>query len=151
MSSTDSTEYETVSPELDAMVGDVLGEFLDALAVGENPGVVICVEDAQSARYEASFTEDGIESCLGAAQKFITDHSTGVKSDGVSSLVRYAIAYVGAVDLKEGGYLDAILVSFFELGLKSAYSAYVEIENIGDEERFAWAPPQAAGAETALI
>lgn len=143
-------DRDTVSPELDAMVGDVLGAFLDALAEGDDPGVVVCLEDASANRYEAAFSEDGLEACMNGARKFVSDHAQGVPSDNVGPVERYALAYAGFVEL-EDGFCDAILVSFFEQGQASAYSAYVLFEGAGMGDDFGWADPEPAGAEEPLI
>lgn len=139
-----------VSAELDAMVGDVLGSFLDALAEGEEPGVVLCLEDAAGARYEAALSEDGIEACLSAAREFVAAHAGGMEAEGIGAVERYAIAYVGCVDFDDG-YEDAIIASFYEHGLESGFSAYVLFEGAGTGDGFAWSDPQPAGAEPPLI
>lgn len=43
----DMQDAGNVSAELDAMVCDLIGAFLDDLAAGENPGVVVAIEDAR--------------------------------------------------------------------------------------------------------
>ena len=141
---------ETVSVELDAMVGGLLGAFLDCLAEGEDPGVVACVEDAASARYEAVFTDDGEEACLEAARAYVTSHLKGIPADGIGPLRRAAIAYVGCVEI-EGAYEDAILVTFHENGMDTAYSAYVLVRGIGEGDDLEWCDPEPAGEEPALI
>ena len=55
----DMQDAGNVSAELDAMVCDLIGAFLDDLAAGENPGVVVAIEDAASNRYLAALDEDG--------------------------------------------------------------------------------------------
>lgn len=140
-----------VSPELDAMTCDMIGLFLDALAEGENPGVVICVEDAQANRYEAAFSEDGEEACLAAAQQFISSHAAhGVDDEGVGKIERYAVAYAGCVDI-DGDYENAVLVSFCERGLPCGYSAYVLFDNMGAGDNFMWSDPEPAGEEAQLF
>lgn len=139
----------TVSPELDEMVGDVLGAFLDALAEGEDPGVVLCLEDVRGNRYEAAFSEDGVEACLDGARKFVVSHASGVPKDHVGEVVRYAIAYAGCVEID--GYCDAVIASFYEKGMSSGFSAYVAYEGAGAGEGFAWSDPLPAGAEEPLL
>ncbi len=109
-----------VSAELDAMVCDLIGAFLDALAAGENPGVVVAIEDAASNRYLAALDEDGEEACLEAATNFISEHKMGLKDEGLGRISRYAIGYTGCVEI-DGGYHDALLVSFFETTLESGF------------------------------
>ncbi len=65
----DMQDAGNVSAELDAMVCDLIGAFLDDLAAGENPGVVVAIEDAASNRYLAALDEDGEEACLEAATR----------------------------------------------------------------------------------
>lgn len=52
-------QQDEVSPELDSMVCDLLDGYLNALADGEDLGVVLIAEDARANRYQACFTEDG--------------------------------------------------------------------------------------------
>ena len=103
----DMQDAGNVSAELDAMVCDLIGAFLDDLAAGENPGVVVAI-------------------------------------------ARYAIGYTGCVEI-DGGYHDALLVSFFETTLESGFSAYVLYEGVGAGDGFMWSDPEPAGEETPLI
>ena len=73
----DMQDAGNVSAELDAMVCDLIGAFLDDLAAGENPGVVVAIEDAASNRYLAALDEDGEEACLEAATNFISTLESG--------------------------------------------------------------------------
>ena len=140
----------SVSAELDQMVCDLIGAFLDDLAQGENPGVVVCMEDAQGNRFEAALSEDGEEACLEAANNFISEHKMGLKDEGLGRIARYAIAYAGCVEV-EDGYHDALLVSFYETALESGFSAYVLFEGFGAGDGFMWSDPEPAGEETPLI
>ncbi|WP_371734528.1 hypothetical protein [Collinsella ureilytica] len=145
-----SESTDKVSLELDTMVQDMLNHMLDALAEGEWDGVILCYEDAQANRYDATFTEDGLEACLSAAERMVVHDAGSTPSQGIGKIVRYAIAYVGMV--QDGDtYQDAILVSFYERGQKSGYSAYLPIANIGEGDRFVWGDPLPAGAEDPLI
>lgn len=140
-----------VSAELDAMTCDVIGAFLDCLAEGEDPGVVVCVEDANGVRYEAEFTDDGEEACLTAAQEFVAQHAArGIPDEQVRRLERYAIAYMGCIDV-DGDYLSAVLVSFCERGLACGYSAYVLFDGMGEGDNFMWSDPEPAGEEPTLF
>lgn len=141
----------SVSAQLDAMVCDLLGSYLDALAeLEEEPGVVLCIEDADSARYEAAFTDDGEEVCLAAASDFVRAHARGYAEEGLGAIERYAIACTGGVEL-DGSYEDAVLVTFFERGMSVAYSAYVLFQNAGAGENFMWSDPEPAGEEPPLL
>lgn len=139
-----------VSPELDEMVCDLIGAMLDGLAVGDDPGVVVCLEDAAGAHLEMVFTDDGEEQCLDAARQYVRDATRGVAAEGLGPALRYAIAYTGCVQT-EDGYLDALLVSFFEKGLPSGYSAYVLFSGMGSGDGFMWSDPEPAGEEPALL
>ena len=99
----DMQDAGNVSAELDAMVCDLIGAFLDDLAAGENPGVVVAIEDAASNRYLAALDEDGEEACLEAATNFISEHKMGLKDEGLGRIARYAIGYTGCVEI-DGGY-----------------------------------------------
>lgn len=140
----------SVSPELDGMVCDVIGEYLDALAHGIDPGVVVCAEDADAHRYQAAFTDDGEEACLEGAYKFVSNHAMGMHDEGLGKIERYAIVYNGCVDMDDG-YHDAVLVSFYEHGLDSGFSAFVLYEGAGSGDGFMWSDPEPAGEETPLI
>lgn len=146
----DSSHNATVSPELDAMVCDLIGEFLDSLAAGTDPGVVICLEDARGNHYEAAFTDDGETACLEGATQFISSHALGYKEEGLGRIERYALAYAGGVEFDDG-YEDALLVSFYERLLDSGYSAYVLYDGVGKGDAFMWSDPEPAGEETPLI
>lgn len=146
----DMQDAGNVSAELDAMVCDLIGAFLDDLAAGENPGVVVAIEDAASNRYLAALDEDGEEACLEAATNFISEHKMGLKDEGLGRIARYAIGYTGCVEI-DGGYHDALLVSFFETTLESGFSAYVLYEGVGAGDGFMWSDPEPAGEETPLI
>lgn len=145
-----------VSPELDAMVCDVIGYMLDELAEGRDPGVLACAEDAGQGRIEAAFAEDGMDACLEAAQVFIKENARGNRDEGLGRIERYAVAYAGAVRL-ESCYQDAVLVSFYERGLTDeegapvGYSAYVAYENAGAGDEFVWSDPAPAGEEPPFI
>lgn len=141
---------EQISPALDALVGELLDSLLDALAVGDDPGVIVGVQDATGATAQVAFSDDSAEQCLAAAERYVATHAAGVRDEGVGALERYGIASVGCVDL-DGGYEDAILVSFYERGLSSGYSAYVLVKGIGTGDGFMWSDPEPAGAEPALI
>lgn len=141
---------DEVSPELDGMVCDLLDDMLNALADGDDLGVVLVAEDANANRYQACFTEDGPEACLEGARHFVESNVQGIQSDHVGPLDRYAIAYVGGVEL-DCEFQDAIIVSFYQRGMASAYSAYVLYRGAGLGENFMWSDPEPAGEEPSLI
>lgn len=145
-----SQDAGLVSAQLDGMVCDLLGTYLDALAEGEEPGVVLCIEDATANRYQAAFTDDGEEQCLDAAGAFVQKNADGYAEEGIGAIERYAIACTGAVDV-DGLYEDAVLVSFFERGMSTAYSAFVLFQGAGEGENFMWSDPEPAGEEPPLL
>lgn len=139
-----------VSPQLDGMVCDLIGDVLDALAAGEDPGVVVAVEDGSSQHIQVAFSDDGEEACLTAAERYVSDRARGSADDGLGPVERYAIAYAGVVGI-DRAYQDALLVSFYERGLDSGYSAYVLFTGFGSGDGFMWSDPEPAGAEPPLI
>lgn len=143
-------QQDEVSPELDSMVCDLLDGYLNALADGEDLGVVLIAEDARANRYQACFTEDGPEACLEGAKHFVESNATGIQSDHVGPLDRYAIAYAGGVEL-DCEFQDAIVVSFYQRGMSLGYSAYVLYEGAGTGENFRWCDPEPAGEEPQLL
>ena len=145
-----ATGPDAVSPELDTMVCDLLDDFLNALADGEEPGVMLMAEDERANRYQATFTEDGTQACIDGAMHFIESNAAGLPSDHVGPLDRYAIGYTGAVEL-EDGFEDAILVSFYQRGMETGYSAYVLYRGAGTGPDFMWSDPEPAGEEPPLL
>lgn len=141
---------DEVSPELDGMVCDLIDDMLNALADGEDLGVMLIAEDENANRYQAYFTEDGPEACLEGAQHFIESNASGIQSDHVGPLDRYAIAYAGGVEL-DCEFQDAVIVSFYQRGMSMGYSAYVLYEGAGTGEGFRWCDPEPAGEEPALL
>lgn len=141
---------DVVSPELDAMVCDLLDDMLNALADGDDLGVVLIAEDANGNRYQACFTEDGPEECLEGARHFIETNAQGIQSDHVGQIDRYAIAYAGGVEL-DCEFQDAIVASFYQRGMSCGYSAYVLYSGAGQGENFMWSDPEPAGEEPALV
>lgn len=145
-----NVQQDEVSPELDAMVCDLLDDYLNALADGEDLGVLLVAEDANANRYQACFTEDGSEACLEGARHFIESNALGIQSDHVGPLDRYAIAYAGGVEL-DCEFQDAIIVSFYQRGMTMGYSAYVLYSGAGTGENFMWCDPEPAGEEPSLL
>ena len=115
-----------VSPELDRMSCDMMGEFLDALA--------------------------GDEACLNAADDFVVSAGrNGSPEDGVGPAVRYAILYLGCIQEMDGAYNDAMITVFGEKGSASAYSAFTLVKGMGQGENFMWSDPEPAGEEQLLL
>ncbi len=146
----------SVSPQLDEMVCDFIGYLLDELAAGNDVGVAVCMEDAQGNRSEATLGDDGEEACLEAARNLVSSSAAGAPTEDLDVLERYAIGYVGGVELDDG-FHDALLVSFYERGMldengrPTGYSAYVLFDGVGEGDDFAWSDPCPAGEEPPLI
>ncbi|MDY2777210.1 MAG: hypothetical protein SOU51_02365 [Collinsella sp.] len=150
--SSNNQQSANISPELDRMTCAIMDEFLCALAEGEVPGVVACIEDDQSHRAAVAFSEDGDEVCLQAADVFVADAAeSGSPEDGVGKAVRYAIVYLGCVQGMDGAYNDAMITVFGERGLESAYSAFTLVKGLGQGENFMWSDPEPAGEEPLLV
>lgn len=157
MTKNNQRESGGVSPELDAMTCDLIGELLDALAVGEDPGVAVALEDAKGNRSVVALSGDGEDECLLAASEHVQKAAAlGYPEDKIGRAVRYAYGYLGYVrdDALPAGpeaYRDALLVSFGEKGAPCGYSAYVLVEGIGAGDAFGWADPEPAGEEDLLV
>ena len=145
-----SGKGEQVSQALDDMTCELIGSYLDELADGGYPGIVLCCEDAYGNRYEVAFTDDDDEACLFEARRFVERNASGIPSDHVGPIDRYAIAYTGGVEV-DGVFEDALLVSFYERALTTGYSAYVLYRGVGAGDDFMWTDPEPAGEEPPLI
>lgn len=130
-----------VSPELDALSCELLGDALDRLAEGEDVNVLVVIEDAQGTVTPYEFADDGPEACLEAA------HSQVKSTKGAQ---RYAIVYDGAVADEQGVYQDALILEFGERK-QQAYSAFSLYEGRGEGDNFAWTDPQPAGEIDTLL
>ena len=131
-----------VSPELDELSGNLIGEALDMLADGEQFGVLVAVEDENEEVETLDFSDDGPEECLEAAREYVSDLR--------DSLVRYTICYVGAVAVETDAYDDALIFEFGERGYEH-FSGYVLFEGRGEGENFAWGDPEPAGEIEPLL
>ncbi len=126
-----------VSPELDELSGDLIGEALDMLAAGEDFGVLVAVEDEHEEIEILDFSDDGPEECLEAARSYVKDLR--------GSLVRYTICYAGAVADVSGSFEDALVFEFGERGYEH-FSGFMFFEGRGERDDFAWTDPAPAGA-----
>lgn len=137
------TERKTgVSPELDELSGDLIGETLDMLADGEEFGVLVAVEGADEEVETLDFSDDGPEECLEAAREYVSDLR--------ESVVRYTICYVGAVADETGAYEDALIFEFGERGYEH-FSGFMFFTGRGEGEDFAWTDPAPAGQIEPLL
>ena len=132
-----------VTPELDKLSCELLGEAFDRLAEGETFGVLLVVEDAERNATPYEFSADGADACLAAAYEQVTELAEAVQ--------RYAIAYEGSVDAEgTGAYSDAVILEFEERDWPK-YSAYSLVEGIGTGEDFGWTDPLPAGELPKLL
>ena len=130
-----------VSPETDELASELMGSSFDLLAAGEPFEVLLVVEGADGTVSSYEFEDDGPEACLEGARNRVGE------LDGV---VRYAIAYEGAVADEDGTYADALLLEFGERGYR-AYSAYSLIDGKGTGDGFTWTDPAPAGEMEPLL
>lgn len=141
-----------VTPELDKLSCDLMGQAFDLLAEGKDVEPVLAVQDAAGHTASYEFVDDGIEACIeGAHDKVGELVSAGgdLKAD-LATPVRYAIVYEGAIEDEDGAYEDAVLLEFGEEGYE-AYSAYSLFKGRGEHEKFAWTDPAPAGELEPLI
>ena len=131
-----------VSPELDELSGDLIGEALDMLADGEEFGVLVAVEDENEEIETLDFSDDGPEECLEAAREYVCDLR--------DSLVRYTICYVGAIADEDGAYEDALIFEFGERGYEH-FSGFMFFIGKGEGDNFAWTDPAPAGQIEPLL
>lgn len=132
-----------VSPEQDELSSTLVGEALDVLAEGGALDVLLVVQDQAGTVASYAFSEDGIEACLkGAHDKVVSLGRRGGPNG--RQVVRYALAYEGAVADEVGAYRDALICEFGERGYKS-YSAFSLFEGRGRGDQFTWSDPAPAG------
>lgn len=141
-----------VSPALDLLSSELMGDAFDRLAEGSDVNVLLVVQDSAGTVASYEFAEDGIEECLsGAHEKLPLLVRQGGEPDvGLKAPVRYAIVYEGAVADEQGSYQDALLLEFGEMGYKS-YSAYSLVEGRGMQDDFRWTDPAPAGELESLL
>ena len=143
---------QRISPELDELSCDLMGEALDRLAEGEDLHVLLVVGDDEGNAVSFEFADDGEEACLVGARDKVRSlaRRKGDASVGIGAPRYYAICYEGAVADSDGTYADALLMEFGEKG-RQAYSAYSLFEGRGLGEEFAWSDPAPAGEVDPLL
>lgn len=141
-----------VSPELDALAADLLGDALDLVAEGSVVGVLLVIEDDQGGVASYEFSDDGPEQCLDAARERVRKvaRAHGDAEVGISDPQRYAICYEGAVEDELGAYQDALILEFGERGWRS-YSGFSFFEGRGTGDGLAWTDPAPAGELDSLL
>lgn len=143
---------EGVSPELDGLAAELLGDALDIIAEGDDLGVLLVVEDARGNVASYEFIDDGPEQCLEAARERVValGSANGDAEAGLERPQRYAICYEAAVADETGAYQDAVLLEFGERGYKS-YSGYSLFEGRGAGDGLTWTDPAPAGELEPLL
>lgn len=145
------TRKQGVTPELDALSGDLLSVALDRLADGMDLNVLIVVEDARSHVVSYEIADDGAEQLIEGAYQRVRDlaRNHGDREAGLSDPVRYAMVYEGAVDI-DGRFEDAVILEFGERGWQS-FSAYLLYRGKGRGDAFTWTDPAPAGEVECLL
>ncbi len=149
---TKHNRIQRVSPQLDELSCDLMGEALDRLAEGDDVNVLLAVADAAGNVVNFEFSDDGEEACLAGARDKVRalKRSRGEESLELGAPTMYAICYEGAVADKDGQYDDALIMEFGEKG-QQAYSAFSFFEGRGAGEDFGWTDPAPAGEVESLL
>lgn len=138
------TEQAAISPLLDSLTCELIGESLDVLATGAELWPMLAYAAVDQVPAYLEFDGDDCEDCLEAARAQV--------SQLPAEVLVYAIAYNGFVQVGEdGSATDALLVEFGERGTSAAYSAYVPYRTGRTEEEFVSGEPMAAGEEPLLF
>lgn len=145
-------EAGNVSPELDGLSCELMGEALDLLAEGKDLHVLLVVGDAEGNACRYEFADDSEEACLGEARAKVRAlvHSRGDVSCGMGVPRYYALCYEGAIADRAGAFADALIMEFGEKGGPS-HSAYSLFERRGEGDDFAWTDPAPAGEVGRLL
>ena len=75
----------------------------------------------------------------------------GIPDEDVKRIERYDPSPARAVSTSTAHTPNAVLVSFYERGLESGYSAYVLFDGMGEGDNFMWSDPEPAGEEPAIF
>lgn len=153
MSTTDERRADgDISPELDELSSELMGDAFDLLADGQPLNVLVVVEDQKGHVAPFEFLDDGPEVTLKAARQKIVSlgESGGDPTLKLAAPVRYAIAYSGAVCDEDGVYRNAVILEFGERG-RNSYSAYSFYTGEGLQDRFRWTEPAPAGELESLL
>ena len=136
-----NTEYDGVSPQLDELSSTLMGDALDLLAEGCNASVLLATQDADGMVTSLELADDGPEALLEGARARIRR---------TKNAVRYALTYEGAVQMDDGGYAPALILEFGEKG-RPSFSAYSLYEGRGEGDNFRWTDPAPGGEEEPLL
>ena len=152
--SEDAFEPEPISDDLEALADDLIAYGLECLGETGHLVPTAGVEDLSGTRVMLTFDDDVTEECMEQARELIAKagHKNGVVEGLDGKVVRYAIAYDGAVREHENGpYKNALIVEYGERGMTSAYSAYLLYKKAGRAKDFVWTDPAAAGEMSLLV
>ena len=141
-----------ISPELDELSSELMGDAFDILADGGELNVRLVVEDEARNVASYEFADDGPEALLDGAHRRIVAlvKQTGDAEQGLGNPLRYALVYEGAIADVEGAYQDALILEFGEKNYRS-FSAYSLVDGKGEGEGFRWTEPAPAGELEPLL
>ena len=141
-----------ISPELDELSSELMGDAFDILADGGELNVRVVVEDEARNVASYEFTDDGPEALLDGAHRRIVAlvKQAGDAEQGLGNPLRYALVYEGAIADAEGAYQDALILEFGEKNYRS-FSAYSLVDGRGEGEGFRWTEPAPAGELEPLL
>lgn len=141
-----------ISPELDELSSEVMGDAFDILADGGELNVRLVVEDEARNVASYEFADDGPEALLDGAHRRIVAlvKQAGDAEQGLGNPLRYALVYEGAIADVEGAYQDALILEFGEKNYRS-FSAYSLVDGKGEGEGFRWTEPAPAGELEPLL
>ncbi len=141
-----------ISPELDELSSELMGDAFDILADGGELNVRLVVEDEARNVASYEFADDGPEALLdGAHRRIVTlTKEKGDAGQGLGNPLRYALVYEGAIADVEGAYQDALILEFGEKNYRS-FSAYSLVDGKGEGEGFRWTEPAPAGELEPLL
>ena len=141
-----------ISPELDELSSELMGDAFDILADGGELNVRLVVEDEARNVASYEFADDGPEALLDGAHRRIVAlvKQAGDAEQGLGNPLRYALVYEGAIADAEGAYQDALILEFGEKNYRS-FSAYSLVDGKGEGEGFTWTKPAPAGELEPLL
>lgn len=141
-----------ISPELDELSSELMGDAFDILADGGELNVRLVVEDEARNVASYEFADDGPEALLDGAHRRIVAlvKQAGDAEQGLGNPLRYALVYEGAIADVEGAYQDALILEFGEKNYRS-FSAYSLVDGKGEGEGFRWTEPAPAGELEPLL
>lgn len=153
---------ENISPELDRMCCDLIGDMLERYAQNQHLEVTLVVMDKGGEVLSFLFTDDESDQCLEAARDAMRSLVSPQASERVLDVdispERYALGYVGVVSVDDDGQLseadqaqlaDAIIVEFGEQSMSNAWSCITLVGWDGTE--FVYSDPYPGGEVERLL